>query len=116
MDRGQGDSLSVGDQVTTSRRRCPQPFQRLVVGRDGRVSPCCADWDQQYVLGNISTNSLLELWNSDKMNYIRDIQNIDRIMRQFTSHYCPTHLSSIKVIPYTELENIFKRDHLANRH
>ena len=42
-------------------------------------------------------------------NNIRDIQNIDRIMRQFTSHYCPTHLSSIKVISYTELEDTFKR-------
>lgn len=44
------------------------------------------------------------------LNNIRDIQNIDRIMRQLTSHYCPTHLSSIKVIPYTELETIFSKD------
>jgi len=44
MDRGQGEHLAVGDQITIGRRRCPQPFQRLVVGRDGRVSPCCADW------------------------------------------------------------------------
>jgi len=42
------------------------------------------------------------------LNNIRDIQNIDRIMRQLTSHYCPTHLLSIKVIPYTELKNIFR--------
>ncbi len=41
-------------------------------------------------------------------NNIRDIQNIDRIMRNLTSHYCPTHFSSIKVIPYTELKNILK--------
>ncbi len=32
MDRGQGGGMSVGDQLTTGRRRCPQPFQRLVVG------------------------------------------------------------------------------------
>jgi len=40
---------------------------------------------------------------------IRDIQNIDRIMREFTSHYCPTHFSSIQVIPYNKLIEIFKK-------
>jgi len=75
MDRGQGNQLSVGDQVTIGRRRCPQPFQRLVIARDGRVSPCCADWNQEYIIGNVFESSLLELWNSPKMKYMRDIQN-----------------------------------------
>ena len=75
MDRGQGEQLSVGDQVTIGRRRCPQPFQRLVIARDGRVSPCCADWNQEYIVGNIFENSLLEIWNGSKMQYMRNIQN-----------------------------------------
>ena len=75
MDRGQGDSLTVGDQKTVGRRRCPQPFQRLVVARDGRVSPCCADWDQQYIVGDVHEQSLLEIWNSEPMARMRDIQN-----------------------------------------
>ena len=29
--------------------------------------------------------------------------------RELTKHYCPTHFNSIKIIPYTELVNIFKR-------
>ena len=75
MDRGQGGNLSVGDQKTIGRRRCPQPFQRLVIGRDGRVSPCCADWNQEYVVGNVHEHSLMEIWNNEKMSKMRGIQN-----------------------------------------
>jgi len=31
------------------------------------------------------------------------------LSRELTKHYCPTHFSEIKVIPYTELENIFRQ-------
>lgn len=75
MDRGQGCGLSVGDQVTVGRRRCPQPFQRLAVGRDGRVSPCCADWNQEYVVGDVNTMTLKDMWMNDRMTFIRDVQN-----------------------------------------
>ncbi len=75
MDRGQGEGLSVGDQITVGRRRCPQPFQRLVVGRDGRVSPCCADWNQKYIVGDTNKESLMEIWNGKKMNAMRKVQN-----------------------------------------
>jgi len=76
MDRGQGEVLSVGDQVTVGRRRCPQPFQRLVVGRDGRVSPCCADWEQKYIVGDITKReTLIDIWKGKKIQFMRDIQN-----------------------------------------
>lgn len=74
-DRGQGNSLSVGDQIAVGRRRCPQPFQRLTIGRDGRVSPCCSDWDQQYIVGNVNIENLSNIWNGQKMNNIRAVQN-----------------------------------------
>lgn len=75
MDRGQGSHLSVGDQLTVGRRRCPQPFQRLVIGRDGRVSPCCADWNQKYIVGDVNEDSLLTIWNGKRMTNMRKIQN-----------------------------------------
>lgn len=73
MDRGQGD-MSVGDQITTGRKRCPQPFQRLVIARDGGIYPCCADWNQEYKLGCFVTMSLQEAWESPKMGYLREKQ------------------------------------------
>lgn len=75
MDRGQGCGLSVGDQVASGRRRCPQPFQRLAIGRDGSVSPCCADWNQEYAVGDVNTMALKEIWTNERMTYIRNVQN-----------------------------------------
>lgn len=75
MDRGQGNAMSVGDQVMVGRRRCPQPFQRLIVARDGRVSPCCADWDQNHVVGDVAKQNLSDIWHGEKMTYMRNIQD-----------------------------------------
>ncbi|MFC2061363.1 radical SAM/SPASM domain-containing protein [Elusimicrobiota bacterium] len=75
MNRGQGDEMFVGDQVPVGRRRCPQPFQRLVIGREGKVSPCCADWNQEYVVGDINKEGLLDIWHGKRMSFIREIQS-----------------------------------------
>jgi len=74
MDRGQGKKLAVGDQVTVGRTRCPQPFQRLIIARDGRVSPCCGDWTQDLVVGDVSKSSILDIWNGKKLQDIRKLQ------------------------------------------
>jgi len=73
-DRGQGNEMSVGDQIAVGRCRCPQPFQRLVVARDGLVSPCCADWNQEYIVGDANHTSLMDIWKSDRIGYMRRIQ------------------------------------------
>lgn len=75
MNRGQGNQMSVGEQVTTGRKRCPQPFQRLTIGRNGKVVPCCADWDQKYIVGDCNEESLLDIWNGKRMGKMRKIQN-----------------------------------------
>ncbi|MCO4783740.1 MAG: SPASM domain-containing protein [Candidatus Cloacimonetes bacterium] len=78
MDRGQGGSFSVGDRKTIGRRRCPQPYQRLIVARDGRVSPCCADWDQKFVVGDATKDSLKDIWKNKRMTAMRTVQEKDQ--------------------------------------
>lgn len=73
-NRGQGNELMVGDQIPYARRRCPQPFQRLVIARDGKVSPCCADWFQEYVVGDVARESLMQIWRGKKIEFLRGIQ------------------------------------------
>ncbi|MBA4717716.1 MAG: radical SAM protein [Nitrosopumilus sp.] len=51
---------------------CHQPFTRLSIIEDGRVSPCCLDYDQQLVIGDISKQSLKSIWKSIKLNKIRE--------------------------------------------
>jgi hypothetical protein len=49
---------------------------------------------------NLKNKALLTVCKDNKS----DIIVFERLARNLTKYYCPTHLSSIKVIPYTELE------------
>lgn len=51
---------------------CVRPSTSIVVLWDGRVVPCCHDYDGQVVLGNLSSQSLSEVWNSEDARSFRD--------------------------------------------
>ena len=78
-DRGQGNQLFVGDQVATGRRRCNQPWQRMIVARDGKVFPCCSDWDRTFEIGDANTTPLKEIWNGERMEALRDVNRQGRL-------------------------------------
>ncbi|MBU3190605.1 radical SAM protein [Clostridium bowmanii] len=52
---------------------CPEVFDKLSINWDGSVSACCGDYDNKMIIGNIKDNTLLEIWNSNKMNSYRKI-------------------------------------------
>ena len=51
---------------------CHQPFTRLSIIEDGRVSPCCIDYDQELIIGDVNKQSLKSIWESKKLNDIRE--------------------------------------------
>jgi radical SAM protein with 4Fe4S-binding SPASM domain len=80
-NRGQGD-LSVGDQVPIARAQCPQPWQRMIVARDGTVVPCCSDWHMKWVIGDATKESLTDIWKGRKMTALRTLhlkQQLDSV-------------------------------------
>jgi radical SAM protein with 4Fe4S-binding SPASM domain len=50
---------------------CKQPFQRLVIMTDGNACVCATDVMGSLSVGNIHDTSLIELWNCDKINELR---------------------------------------------
>jgi len=56
---------------------CEDLFERLVVLVDGTVLPCCAAYDYvndiAYSVGNIKKKSLEKIYNSKKLNKLRDL-------------------------------------------
>ncbi len=70
-NRGTDGIVSVGDQYAVGRKRCEQPWQRLIISKDGKYHPCCNDWDQLYELGNIDNDSIHDAWNSIKLDSLR---------------------------------------------
>jgi len=51
---------------------CGAIWRSLAVHWDGNVSPCCNDLTGEYILGNIETVSIRDIWNSEKMVRLRE--------------------------------------------
>lgn len=51
---------------------CPQLYQRLVIGSDGKVMMCSNDEDAQNVVGDAYTQSIHEIWHGDALNRVRE--------------------------------------------
>lgn len=50
---------------------CHVPFYEMSILFNGDVLICSEDWNRATVLGNVTTQSLKEVWNSEKANEIR---------------------------------------------
>ena len=52
---------------------CPEVFGKLSVDWDGQVSACCQDYDRKMIVGNIHNNTLLEIFNNEKILKYREL-------------------------------------------
>jgi MoaA/NifB/PqqE/SkfB family radical SAM enzyme len=50
---------------------CPLPFRTMTILSDGRVTLCCHDWGPAVTVGDLTKQSLLEVWNGKVMNDYR---------------------------------------------
>ena len=51
---------------------CYYPWHSVSVLADGRVVPCCRDVNGDYVLGDLNNESLIEIWNGERMRQLRN--------------------------------------------
>lgn len=52
---------------------CPQQYQRLVIGADGRVMKCSNDEENREVVGDINTETVHEVWHGEKLQAVREL-------------------------------------------
>ena len=52
---------------------CPLPFYSLNVLWDGRTILCCHDWKPSVLVGDLSKQSLSEIWNGEVLNNCRHL-------------------------------------------
>ena len=51
--------------------KCYFPFSKAMIDYNGDLLLCPQDWGRQFIVGSLLTNSIGELWLSDKMREIR---------------------------------------------
>jgi len=52
---------------------CKAPWSSVVILWDGTVSLCCRDYNAEFPLGNLNSQSLKEIWNGARMQYVRKL-------------------------------------------
>ena len=71
------DHVRLQPKLITSPRTeiCPEPFGKdygkLVVLWDGRVIPCCVDYNANLTIGSVQNNTIPNLWKNEKMDFLR---------------------------------------------
>ena len=63
---------SVLDDERFNNFTCPMPWQRLVVSWEGKCYPCCRDEKETYQVGNLVTQTIKEIWKSEKLSRLRE--------------------------------------------
>ena len=67
------DHVRLQPKLITSPRTevCPEPFGKdygkLVVLWDGRVIPCCVDYNANLMIGSVQNDTIPNLWKNEKM-------------------------------------------------
>jgi radical SAM protein with 4Fe4S-binding SPASM domain len=67
---------------------CSYPYAHLWIYSDGRVGPCCMDFPDRFVLGDLKEATLEEVWNS------KPILNLRKQLTtapSYTCKYCTMH-------------------------
>jgi MoaA/NifB/PqqE/SkfB family radical SAM enzyme len=52
-------------------KRCGRPFREIAFRWDGKVATCCDDWRGQYLCGDITRQSLDEIWQGEAFMALR---------------------------------------------
>lgn len=57
---------------------CPQQYQRLVIGADGRVMKCSNDEENREVIGDLKRETVHQIWHGEKMQQVRELHKRPR--------------------------------------
>ena len=57
---------------------CPFLFTTMVINHSGIAHLCCVDWKTEYILGDLKTEKIADIWNGEKL---RNYQKLHLIMK-----------------------------------
>jgi radical SAM protein with 4Fe4S-binding SPASM domain len=74
--------------IPERKRSCKNLWERLAIAWNGDVILCCLDVDGSHLIGNMNKNTISEMWNSPKLNHIKDFHLAGRIGEINLCKYC----------------------------
>ncbi len=62
------------DIVYIDNFTCPQQYQRLLIGADGKVMVCSNDEENDCIIGDINFETIYKVWHGEKLIHFRKMQ------------------------------------------
>ena len=66
-----GDAPNRKNKKKFIHEKCVLPFEQMIIRPDGKVSLCCNDPYGKMTLGNVSKQTMSEIWYGDKFKEVR---------------------------------------------
>lgn len=66
------DRIMKREKKDYSSLPCVSPWSTMIVKVNGDIPLCPVDFKCQWMMGNITTKSIKQIWNSDEFNIVRD--------------------------------------------
>ncbi len=61
-----------GEGFPPEEHFCAFPWKQLAILVDGKATACCVDAEGEMVLGDVTKQSVAEIWNGDEINRLRE--------------------------------------------
>ncbi len=62
---------AVGEHQLESFSWCRRLMEQIYILYDGRMVQCCADWEQRSIMGDLTANSLADIWYGQRYSDYR---------------------------------------------
>jgi len=73
LDNIKNKEVGVYGQPLSHVEICPYILYSYCVQFNGEVSACFLDWNRKLIIGDVKEQSLVDIWNSDRMNNLRKL-------------------------------------------
>lgn len=60
------------EEVDKKSHACVLPFRDLNIWSDGKAVLCCEDWNEEYVVGDLNTQTIIEIWHGKPFKEVRE--------------------------------------------
>jgi len=85
------------------RLPCLKVFNEISIYWNGQAALCCHDWDRTRPIGDVSRNSIREIWHNEAYEFIRrthlkDIDDMEELCKncdQWKAYYLPQGVGAI---------------------
>jgi radical SAM protein with 4Fe4S-binding SPASM domain len=78
---------------------CRDPYHRMFIFWDGKIGPCCGEWERRFLVGDARTEKLEDVWHNKIYQTLRQAHEQGRYHKLGTCRQCSVPWLSRQEVP-----------------